>query len=278
VRPAADDLRANLIHQLDPAAPMAEQYRILRANLKFLQAGRALGSILVTSSLPREGKTVTAANLAIAQARAGVPTAIVDADLRRPVLHLLFGLDNRVGLTDLLAGTVPPGDLGMVLRPTEVPNLAVLPSGPEPPSPAELLGLPALPRILAELRAGAYSVLIDSPPVLPVADAVILSALVDGVLLVLRAGATPVQAVQRSRTSLERARARILGVVLNGASPFGPGGRAYRYLYGQAYRPGQARRALTACPAAEPAGEPAAEAAAETAAPGGSPFPAAPSG
>lgn len=205
-----------------------ESYRMLRANLRFLSVKKPVRSILVTSSLPREGKTMTASNLAITLAAAGERVLLIDADLRRPDLHLAFGLDNRAGLTTLLAGL---GSLAALARPTGYDHLEVLVAGPAPPNPAELLGSPRAAELLREAAKRASVVIIDGPPLVPFADASVLAGLADGVILVLQAGKVAYQAAQRAGSLLRRARARVLGVVLSGVRDHGFPGYSRYYSY-----------------------------------------------
>lgn len=217
-----------LIPNLNPRSPVVESYRILRTNLTFLGVEKPLRSILVTSAVPEEGKTVTSANLAICLAEGGNRVVLVDADLRKSRLHRVFDVDNQVGLTTALSGAV---SLDVALKEVNVPNLRVLPAGPKPPNPAEMLGSPRMAALLAELREQAQMVVIDSPPVIAVTDAVVLSAVVDGVVLVCRAHETTYQQAQRAKAMLEQVKARVLGVVLDQMSLNGLDSYYYQYYY-----------------------------------------------
>jgi len=170
--------------------------------------------MVVTSPGPGEGKSTTAANLAITLAQQGSPTLLVDADLRRPIVHRAFNLVQEPGLTDVLIGAT---DLREAIRPNVVPKLDVLPAGALPPNPSELLGSAAMRRLLEDVRGRYDTVLFDSPPTLAVTDASVLAAGTDAVILVIRAGDTEDGAAQRALEQLRRVQARIAGAVLNGA-------------------------------------------------------------
>ena len=189
----------------------AEAYRTLRTSLEFSSLDRPLRTLVVTSSSPDEGKSTTVANLALALAQAGRRTVVVDADLRRPSLHSLFGLPNVAGLTSMMldeAAAQPPYQAGPVA------GLRVLTSGPLPPNPAELLASRRLDDVLARLTQDADIVLFDAPPLTAVSDAAVLAARVDGVILVVQAEKTRREAVQRAKKTLERVNAHLVGAVL----------------------------------------------------------------
>lgn len=208
---------ALLITVTDPRSPVAEAYRSLRTNLSFANLDQKLRTILVTSAAPEEGKSTVLANLAIVEAQAGRQVIIVDADLRRPRQHELFGLVNSQGLTTMLAeenGLQQPP-----LQATAVPGLQVLTSGPQPPLPAEMLASERMGRAIAALAARADLVLFDAPPVVAVTDAAILASQVDGVLLVIHADRTRREHAQRAQQLLEKVNAHIIGSVLNNAAP-----------------------------------------------------------
>jgi capsular exopolysaccharide synthesis family protein len=196
-----------------PLSPTVEAYRLLRANLQFSSVDKPLHTLMVNSPGPGEGKSVTLANLAVVMAQSGLRVVAVDADLRRPALHKVFGLPNSHGLSDAILRANPP--VGEHLQATEVENLWVLASGPLPPNPADLLGSERMTAVIEELEAQADMVLLDSPPVLVVADALILSDRVDGVLLVNDAGRTRRSEARQGVEEFRRVRANLLGVVLN---------------------------------------------------------------
>jgi receptor protein-tyrosine kinase len=207
----------------------AEAYRVLRTNIQFSTIDRPGQTLLVTSANPREGKSTTAANLALVMAQAGKKVVLVDSDLRRPSIHRFFGLNNEQGLTNLLLAPQPT--LNGYAQRTRFENLTVVPSGPLPPNPSELLASRRLDAVLDALRSQADVVIIDSPPTLPVADASILASKVDGTMLVVDASKTRMQALRRTREALERSKTHLLGVVLNKVKRRGGGGYYYYYHY-----------------------------------------------
>lgn len=211
--PVANDLIV-LTH---PRSASAEAFRALRTNIQFSSAERPLTSLVVTSAAPSEGKTTVACNLAVVMAQAGKKVILVDSDLRRPMVHKHFGLDNRHGFTSLIIADAPVDQLSLDdhLQPTTVENLSILPSGPIPPNPAELLSLGRTQEVQQRLSQAADIVIYDTPPVITVTDAVILASRSDGVLQVVQSGQTRRDLVIKARQVLERVGARILGPVLN---------------------------------------------------------------
>ncbi len=202
----------SLIVATQPRHPIAESYRRLRTNLRFSGVNEPLHTLLITSATPGEGKTTTAANLAAAVAQSGYRVVIIDADLRKPQLHKIFGLNKGPGLTDaLLSG----GESAFFLRDSGSPNLQVMTCGSIPPNPAELLGSKPMQRLLEQLQNEVDFVIIDAPPVLAVTDAQILSGHVQGVVLVVNTDKTSRTLVASAATSLIQVEARLLGVVLN---------------------------------------------------------------
>jgi succinoglycan biosynthesis transport protein ExoP len=228
--------RIELVAQHLPKSQMSEAFRALRTSLLLSQPGRPPQVILVTSALPREGKTTAAANLAVTLAQLGDSTVLVDADLRKPGVGRLLNLGTAKypGFSSYLAG-VSSLDLVIVPHP-EIPNLAAIPTGPLPPNPADLLSSHKLAEAIAELRTKFKFVVIDSPPVMAATDAVILSVQTDGVLLVVRSGETPKEAFTRTRDLLVSVKCHILGVVLNAVDSSAPdyyySYRYYPYSYG----------------------------------------------
>jgi capsular exopolysaccharide synthesis family protein len=197
-----------------PTSYLAESYRVLRTSILLSTAPRPPQTLLVTSASPGEGKTCTSLNLAMGLAQRGVPVVLVDADMRRPGIPRALALsENGAGLSTLLSGA---HSLDEVLRQYEpVPNLWVLPAGPTPPNPADLLSSPTMGKVLEELRQRFEHVVLDSAPLLLVTDATILSRLVDGVVLVVESGVTARRGLTRAQKILESAGGRILGTVLN---------------------------------------------------------------
>ena len=198
---------------LYPRSIVAEAYRALRVNVEFASVDKPVQTLLVASAAPGEGKSITSANLAVVFAQAGRRVVLVDADLRWPAAHKYFDLPNTKGLTTLLRGEAV--ELDAVAQPTEQANLRVLTTGPLPPNPAEQLGSHRMQAVVEMLRRNADVIVFDSPPILAVADAAILSAYADGTLLVVDASHGHRRQVANASLTLTRAGASILGVVLN---------------------------------------------------------------
>jgi non-specific protein-tyrosine kinase len=207
----------DLITLTDPRSPAAEAYRTLRTNLTFFAAlDRPIESVVVTSAAPNEGKSEVLANLAVTMAQGERRTILVDADLRRPGLHELFGVANDRGLTTMIleeqALDAPP------LLDVGVENLLLVPSGPLPPNPADVLGSGKMERVIEAFRDRADVILFAAPPVVAVTDAAVLGTKVDGVLLVVAAGRTRREHAERAKELLQRVNVRIIGAVLNEAT------------------------------------------------------------
>ena len=236
--PAANghDKRIELVAQHLPKSQMSEAFRALRTSILLSQADHPPQVILVTSALPREGKTTAAANLAVTLAQLGDRTVLLDADLRKPGIGRLLNLGSAkyAGLSSYLAG-VSSLDLVTIPHPT-IPNLAAIPTGPLPPNPADLLSSHRFADAITELRTKYKFIVIDSPPVMAATDAVIVSVQTDGVLLVVRSGETPKEAFTRTRDLLNSVKCHILGVVLNAVDSRSPdyyySYRYYPYSYG----------------------------------------------
>ena len=230
------DKHVELVAQHLPKSQMSEAFRALRTALLLSQAGHPPQVILVTSALPREGKTTAAANLAVTLAQLGDRTLLIDADLRKPGIGRLLNLGSGkfAGLSSYLAG-VSSLDLVTVQHPA-IPNLSAIPTGPLPPNPADLLSSHKLADAIVELRSKFKFIVIDSPPVMAATDAVILSVQADGVLLVVRSGETPKEAFTRTRDLLISVKCHLLGVVLNAVDSSAPdyyySYRYYPYSYG----------------------------------------------
>lgn len=218
------------IHR-EPKSHIAECTRAVRTNLLFMSPDKPLRRMLVTSSGPQEGKSTTAINLAIAMAQSGQKVLIVDTDMRRPRLHKAFGVPNDVGVSSLVVGE---GKLEDAIKTTEVPGVYLLPCGPVPPNPAELLHTKAFGELLETLDGKFDRVLLDSPPVGAVADAVVLATQVAGVVMVLKAGVTHRDVAKRTVRALNDVKAPILGAVLNDVNL--ERSRYGDYYYGYAYR------------------------------------------
>jgi polysaccharide biosynthesis transport protein len=217
--------RNYLVADAEPKAPATEAYRTLRTNLMFMSATGPLRTLLITSPLQGEGKTTTAANLAVVMAQAGQRALLIGGDLRRPAVHQFFGLSNRVGLSTVLSGQVELSDA--VWDPGK-PGLRVMTGGPVPPNPAELLGSSAMHQMLRDVAAVTDWVIIDGSPILGLADALVLSSIADGVLVVVHEG-TNRRILSHARDQLAKVRSRTVGSVLNN---FGP---AFSYYYSDYY-------------------------------------------
>jgi capsular exopolysaccharide synthesis family protein len=203
--------KRHLIDCEQTKSPIAEAYRTLRTNIQFSKADSELKILLFTSSGPGEGKSTTVANTAVTLAYSGKQVIIVDCDLRKPVQHQIFGLQN-IGVTNILAdGQI----ISSLIQDTDVKNLRVLPSGPIPPNPSELLGSIKMQQMLNNLKVQADYLIIDSPPVVAVTDACVLASKMDGIILVLDSGVVRPEMAKRAKELLENAKGHILGVILN---------------------------------------------------------------
>lgn len=231
--------RIELVSYNQPKSQVSEAFRALRTSLLLSQADRPPQVILVTSALPREGKTTAAVNLAVTLAQLGDRTLLLDSDLRKPGIRRALNLNivREVGLSSYLAGVASLSDV-TVLHP-KINNLAAITTGPVPPSPADLLSSLRMREAINELRSEYKFIVIDSPPIMAATDAVIISALTDGVLLVVRSGETPKEAFTRTRDLLVGVKCRLLGVVLNAVDSSAPdyyySYRYYPYAYGYGY-------------------------------------------
>ena len=209
----ANNPSESLVTLTNPRSPVSEAYRTLRTNLEFSSLDKPIKTMVVTSPGLGEGKSTTLANLAVTLAQAEKEVILVDCDLRRPSQHEIFGLSNGVGLTTMVmddgAMKDPP------LLDTGVAGLRLLPSGPLPPNPSELVGSRRMAEIISVLGERSDIALFDAPPVVAVTDAAVLASRVDGVLLVIKAGATKRDHAQRAKALLEKVNAHLLGVVLN---------------------------------------------------------------
>jgi len=245
---------ARLVTREQPKSAVAETYRTLRTSISFISAQRGLKAIMVTSPASGEGKTTTAANLALVLADAGRRVVLVSADLRKPRIHRFFGLQNEIGLSSVLAGEAQPWEA--ILDPG-VENLRVLLSGPVPSRPAELIQSEQMRDVMAGLREVADYVIIDTAPILLVADSLAMAPLVDGVLFVADSAMTSRSAVAHAREQLDQVGAGVIGSVLNNFDPakakayrnygyYGMYSRYGRYGYGyghaEPYENGELRR------------------------------------
>lgn len=212
-RPAKGELKSiELIAYKSPHSSYAENYRTIRTALLLSAPEAHLKTIIVTSPLAREGKSTTLSNLAITLAQAGKQVVIIDADLRNPSQHKIFKIPNQQGLTNYLTGGAK---LDAVFKPTDIPHLILANAGPVPPNPMELLGSNPMSEFLDRLKKNVDYILVDTPPLLAVSDAMVLGSMVDRAILVIEGGKTPREALRRSREKLEMHRIKCLGVIIN---------------------------------------------------------------
>jgi succinoglycan biosynthesis transport protein ExoP len=219
---------------LDPKSVAAECCRSVRTNILFMSPDRPLKTMVVTSPSPQEGKTTTAINLGVTMAEAGGRVLIVDTDMRRPRLHRSFGVPNQTGISTVIVGKATLQD---AIKRTDVPNLDVLPCGPVPPNPSELLHTERFAKVLADCALLYDRIILDSPPTSAVTDPAVLGNLADGVVLVIKAGETTREAAMHARRQLATAKARLFGVVVN-AIDFSNPAYGYEYYYRNYYRYG----------------------------------------
>lgn len=219
------------------AVQRSEAYRQLRTNLQFIDVGHPVQVLVVTSALPGEGKSTTAANLALAMAAAGRKTLVIEGDLRRPKLADYFGVERAVGLTDVIAGRARIED---VLQPWGTEGLVVLPSGHVPPNPSELLGSPAMEHLLTWFRDQFDVIVLDTPPLLPVTDAAVVAAKADGTVIVVRQGKSTKHQTEQALQMLQTVGARLVGTVMSFATT-GKGSSYEHYGYESTAAPSTAR-------------------------------------
>ncbi|AJY75707.1 CpsD/CapB family tyrosine-protein kinase [Paenibacillus beijingensis] len=216
---------SNLVTLHTPKSPISEAYRTLRTNIQFSSIDNKINVLMVASAQSGEGKSTTVSNLAVTYAQEGKKVLLIDADLRKPTMHRIFGLSNRVGLTSVITGQIRPSD---AIQSTEVINLSLLPSGTIPPNPAELLASQKMKAFVNEMKGAYDMVIFDTPPVLAVADSLIVSSVCDGVVIVVQEGRVKRELVRKAKESLERVNAKLIGVVLNNVKKSKDG---YYYYY-----------------------------------------------
>jgi capsular exopolysaccharide synthesis family protein len=246
--PAKPDRRGELV-TLGSDSPVVEAYKALRTNLLFSSVDKELKTIVITSAVANEGKSRTAANLAIVLAQAGHRTLLVDADFRRPSQHRIFGRVRNVGLSNLFVQDMSEASLFVLDE--QVKDLAVLASGPSPPNPSELLGSAQMKALLARFRQEFDYVVMDTPPVNAVTDASVLAASSDAVILIVETNKATYTGVLHAKQALERVGARVLGSVMNKMRP--AGGSNYYYQYGYGYAAPNGKVAAAADKSKEPA-------------------------
>jgi capsular exopolysaccharide synthesis family protein len=222
------DFRRRLITYEDPKSPISESYRSLRTNIAYASAEKKIKSLLISSPQPGEGKSTTTANLAIAFAQLRKKTILMDADLRKPVMHNVFDKPRGPGLSDYLVGDV--SNIETIIHPTKVENLFIITAGGLPPNPSELLGSERMSKLIDELEQGWDMVLIDSPPIVAVTDASMISSEIDAIAIVVKAGQTDRAAIDRALDTISNVQAPLSGVILNGVNQKSLGGK-YRYYY-----------------------------------------------
>jgi succinoglycan biosynthesis transport protein ExoP len=204
-----------LLISADLRSSLAEAYRHLRTSILLSTAGHAPKSLLISSSLPSEGKSTIASNTAISLAQTGAKVLIIDADMRRPRLHSIFNVKNGAGLSSLLASELTEAEVNAAINQDDRTKLFIMTSGPIPPNPAELIGSEQMVSLLRILNSKFTHIIIDSPPIASFTDGVLIASMVDGVILVVHAGKSSRQVVKRSRQMLREIGAKIFGVVLN---------------------------------------------------------------
>jgi capsular exopolysaccharide synthesis family protein len=216
----------DLITIENPKSPVSESYRTLRTNIMFSSLDKKVQTIMVTSSGPEEGKSTVASNLAVIMAQSGSKTIIIDCDLRKPRLHKVFQVSNQIGLSNYLIGEATIAD---VVKQATVENLQILPSGVKPPNPAELVGSGKMRAFVESLKQYYDYIILDTPPVVIVTDAQLVSQYADGSLLVIAAGEVEREASMKAKELLTKVNAKILGVVLNKVD--GNSNGRYKYYY-----------------------------------------------
>lgn len=223
--------KSELLIYADSRSALAEAYRQLRTSILLSTAGHAPKSLLVTSSLPSEGKTTTATNTAVSLSQTGAKVLIIDADMRRPRIHSVFGMENADGLSSVLASEMIEADVLRAIKVDPKTGVSVLSSGPIPPNPAELIGSFQMSNLLTLLEKHFDHIVVDSPPIMSFTDGVLIASLVDGVILVLNANNTSRQIVRKARQYIEDIGAKIFGVVLNNVSQDGRNNNYYYQSY-----------------------------------------------
>lgn len=221
-------LNSSLITYNNPKSPISEAYRVLRTNIQYSSIDNPLKVIVVTSSGPGEGKSTTVINTAITFAQAGSKVLVIDGDLRKPKIHKLMGLENKNGLTNILASK---GDFKESIKQVGINGIEIITCGAIPPNPSELLSSKQMKMLIQQLREEYDLIMIDAPPVGNVTDAAILSTICDGTILVTASGQVDVASVKRAKELLQKVNANIVGVVLNKLDKNSKGNYYYYYYY-----------------------------------------------
>ncbi len=212
---------------------LAEAFRTLRTNVMFSNIDKSIKSVVITSAGPFEGKSTIASNFAIILAQVGSRVLIIDTDLRKPKIHKIFGLPNNIGLTNILAESLPWEE--HIFSIEEQPNLYVMTGGPIPPNPAEIVGSGKIKDMVSAIKEKFDYIILDTPPVGIVTDAAIVSTYSDGVILVVSSGNVEIEAAQRAKELLLNVKANVLGTVLNKVPAKGSGYYKYNYYYAGGY-------------------------------------------
>ncbi|WP_059106212.1 CpsD/CapB family tyrosine-protein kinase [Shouchella shacheensis] len=211
-KPPVNQQKRQLIADVNKHSPIAEQYRTIRTNIEYSAIDKEINTLLVTSAGPGEGKSTTASNLAVVMGQNGQRVLLIDSDMRKPTAHYTFGMMNTRGLTNVLSRQQKLED---VVQNTSIENVELLTCGPIPPNPAELLSSKMMEMLLHQASAEYDIVILDTPPVMAVADAQILSNKVDGTIIVTSSGKTDREQIEKTKENLLKVNANILGVVLN---------------------------------------------------------------
>ncbi|WP_246625161.1 CpsD/CapB family tyrosine-protein kinase [Fictibacillus nanhaiensis] len=222
-----DLTQRSLITHNNPKSPISEQYRTIRTNIQFAGVDKEFKTLMVTSAGPGEGKSTTAANLAVVLAQQGKSVLLIDGDLRKPTVHYTFKVSNIYGVTNVLTRQKT---LNETVVSSKIPDLDVLPSGPVPPNPSELINSKSMNQLIEDAKSSYDYILFDTPPVMAVTDAQLLSNKVDGVILVVSSGKTQIEGAVKAKELLVHAKANLIGSVLNGKDVRNEN---YYYYYGK---------------------------------------------